>query len=1118
MAEDGQTTLEAGPYRGSTSELNFIVDAPASKDELDAHAPIAAAITSVIRNADRIKMIGLIGGWGSGKSTVAQLAKIELEKKPAKGKPVLRCFTFDAWQHQSDPPRRAFLEALAQYLETDRAFEDLRHGEDDPLPEWKTKLEDLRVLTEKTTTTTTPTLTTAGRVLVVSAVGVPIGLRLLGDGTLSIEAQRDTAASVIFVLAWLLATGPLLVMVLLYILWRPWKSANQIRSLKALWAFLRHHKKSRARESILSVIANKAEETKTDVRKKTPDPTAIEFQESFRDMIAAAHTSNRRLVLIVDNLDRLPADEAKTIWATVRSLFLGTDAKRVIKREDLPTVIMPIDASSIEKMYGDNEQGLSRSFLEKTFDLVFHVPTPVLSRWHRYMQDKLKAVFRAEISENDISNIRSIYERKLGSDKATPRSINNFVNAIAVIWLERQGKDIDIAIVAYYVTERDDFVKDFDKALETDVDLLETLDEDWRTAVAALHSGLSRVDADELFMDGPIRSAIQAGDLPHFKILADRPGFDRYFIRVLSKPSEGHGTLRVLTAAALLGAQERKPWMREAWTLLRRASLTIDANTEVGELDPEGIGPLVESTNAGPERARYLDAMSAALGRLDSAAWKDGGKLYGRLARGLIDQAHDAGVQNFEIVVPGGGGRYYQMLQQGFPDRVMRSMIPTSGDIEELIPILVDRLNESEFHKGVARASAALWDRSPEGIDWTPMVGAVRAALAWGENTREVSGAETLIALYPRVEAMRDSVATWIDEGVFGPVWTTAWEQKEDNVLTRLAALMIAADGPLEPANSHSWEERLEASPELPAAVAAALEEISMSRDLVWLMSRSKKSPSAKPLLRGLASRLVESPSFDGVDTEVVLDEVTAFNDLVPPESRAAFWQTMSAREDFWRALDGLTVRNRAEVLHILALNLANRSRLGRALKSHLESYGKNDWEEALRDGSNAYPFLTDLDAIHSTVRLGTPVYTALRDTISALLSTDDEAYRDRWFRLAKRLKAELHRSVLNMLADAINSGASVEQLHRVLVAGGPELIEKFEYHPDRAVLRIVSVLIESSDGLRWLTENSRTAQGWVEKSSKDTRFTLAEQFKAMQNDTTASALYLTLGLRKEFG
>jgi hypothetical protein len=54
-----------------------------------------------------------------------------------------------------------------------------------------------------------------------------------------------------------------------------------------------------------------------------PEPTSIEFQQLFDSAIkdALSKCSDRRLLIVIDNLDRVDPHDARAIWSTMRTFF-----------------------------------------------------------------------------------------------------------------------------------------------------------------------------------------------------------------------------------------------------------------------------------------------------------------------------------------------------------------------------------------------------------------------------------------------------------------------------------------------------------------------------------------------------------------------------------------------------------------------------------------------------------------------------------------------------------------------------------------------------------------------------------------------------------------------------
>ena len=133
----------------------FIIEEPANSDELDGHARVARALAEAIKSEKRLRYLGILGRWGSGKSTVVRMLEGQLREEDQ----TWLFFTYDAWAHQSDPPRRSFLERLKLFIESNI----LGAKEDESNAEWRRDIDRLAESSETNTTKTTPELTSAAK-------------------------------------------------------------------------------------------------------------------------------------------------------------------------------------------------------------------------------------------------------------------------------------------------------------------------------------------------------------------------------------------------------------------------------------------------------------------------------------------------------------------------------------------------------------------------------------------------------------------------------------------------------------------------------------------------------------------------------------------------------------------------------------------------------------------------------------------------------------------------------------------------------------------------------------------------------------------------------------------
>jgi len=1097
---------QAGP-----EALNFIVDAPSEVDALKTHSRVAKAIVGVVRDNRRIKTIGLLGGWGSGKSTVIRLMQAELEQTSREGE--IHCFTYDAWLHQSDPPRRAFLEALVAYLIHRPGFDDLS-GSDD---RWRSKLEALNKQTETIQTTTTPTLTQSGVWMLLTVLFLPLGTRLIGDGAIEYDLQSDPASMLTFLLGWLLTTGPIWVAGLIYLSWRPWGARIDRR-------FFTTHKPAHAGQSILSVIANRQVEQKHELKAKPPEPTAIEFQDAFREIMAQAQTPRRRLVIIIDNLDRLPPKEAMTIWATIRSFFLGADGgARALDRADLPTVIMPIDEASVSRMMHEaaaDDEHLSRSFIEKTFDLVFHVPVPVLSRWREYLRLRLVEVFGATMPADWPHIVGTIYETHLArvGEKPTPRTINTFINAIATLWMQRTDDPVHIGLIAHFITIRGALARDIYAAVQAENDVLSGFNAEWRTAIAALHFGVDVADADELFMDTPLRTAIGGNDASGFQKLADTPGFDSYFLKILNQPDASE-TISAGSSAVLLHGLGRgdEPWVAAVWRRLRQLFIDNLDHLPPGVPDAHALGLLVDSAQK-PDRPAFLRAMSDRLGRLPpTIITRDDGQVFFKIASRLIEKAQAETLSGFEVKTPGGATEYMLVLAvQEATAPVRAAIVPGGATMDEVAAHVATTLRDPAASNTAALAALSLAELDQPALDWGPILDASADLLQSGDASRITVVAAMLRGLFVRLPAIEGRVRAFRDQSILNRALNEVWHGEADRPIAEVTALLWRVDGAADPPDGRGWNVRISELPDLPRLIDESLLAMQTPIELRQLMQRSRDRPNEAPLCRAIAARRLDSDPSNLPPSDLLLADSEGFNELMAPDQRPAFWGTASAQDGFWEQLEALPIDRAAPILHAIVASDVNKSRLGKALQKLLNAASEADWQGAINSGLEPMSLVLALDRLdRSTVTLGDGLGTLLRAHVGNLEGTAEEHFRGRWFALARRLTPAGRKTAFKLLRDTLTRGTPIENLLQLLTLGGPSLLTEGEFRKaaDGAILHIVLPLTQSEVGRRWLLDNSAEVSRWVAMADEPSRAALGETLASQREVDAPLSADLQSGL-----
>ncbi|MBL4613316.1 MAG: hypothetical protein JKY27_00355, partial [Magnetovibrio sp.] len=110
---------DAMPIQQFEPVFHILHDQPEANDAFGPHGSIATTLANLIKSPQPVSeegqndgyFIALEGKWGSGKSSIIQMLKGQLDQETS---PVI---IFDAWAHSGDHLRRVFLEVLIQQLQ-----------------------------------------------------------------------------------------------------------------------------------------------------------------------------------------------------------------------------------------------------------------------------------------------------------------------------------------------------------------------------------------------------------------------------------------------------------------------------------------------------------------------------------------------------------------------------------------------------------------------------------------------------------------------------------------------------------------------------------------------------------------------------------------------------------------------------------------------------------------------------------------------------------------------------------------------------------------------------------------------------------------------------------------
>ncbi|MBR9900990.1 MAG: hypothetical protein GYB19_13150 [Rhodospirillales bacterium] len=549
------------------------------------------ALASAVRElADTDGAIGLQGGWGSGKSSVINFAEDILEPEN-KTDVRFSIFSFDLWSHQTDNFKRSLLEEIIQWAVGENIIKsNLAEKITDKIRDRK----KIIVYDNK------KSYNYLGSILILFLPLLPLiytwlspfafGGSVFPDSTgkLGVDAlgQLNNGANSVFD----------------RLKWPHWVAIFGVSAIY-LPFLIRLGKNLFDRQDFLKALSNAVSLFNRDVDKETitqnirdEDPSSAEFQNLFREFLSTVQDDKHKLVVVIDNIDRLPLERALDVWAEARSIFALNPSNDKLKNSTV-TVVIPYDeeyvAKSFAKNGGDNDltsREDTRDLIQKTFNVVIRVSPPLAADWRAFFEKKASHVFSNLATDLDVYRLFKILDIhfQLRAVYPTPRHILSFINEISVLLSQWQG-EVPIECIGLYVLHRDELEKHPEKLkapkLVEERYLRAIHEPDWRKYLASLFFNVSVENANQVLLGQSIATALSSGDKDAFADLIRIRGFSE----VLPDALELHGidwakedaktfsdVAECLAANDLSGPTARHIWsqMAEFSRYLRNEDLT----------------------------------------------------------------------------------------------------------------------------------------------------------------------------------------------------------------------------------------------------------------------------------------------------------------------------------------------------------------------------------------------------------------------------------------------------------------------------------------------------------------------------------------------------------------
>lgn len=1085
---------------------NFILDRASEDDSFGQHGKVADAIIDVIESDDSINVIGLIGSWGSGKSTVVRLVEKGLDKHNDSGIKHY-VFNYDAWLHQSDPQRRAFLDALISFL-TKRSLliED----------KWREDADRLNGKIQDTIITNTPVLTPAGKSVLFALFLVPLGAVFSGHDwyTEFHNASWVSWSAFRYLIGLLFLVGPLLVI-----------GFNCMRR--------------KPTEEVLSVFMNKQFTQSKNRIIRDPDPTAIEFQSIFRKIMAEAAPidGDTRLVFVIDNLDRLAPEDAIEMWASVRSFFLGgIETNDLPKATSIPKILLPIDETALTSIFSAHGDPAVASFVAKTFDLTFRITKPVLSGWDKFLNTQMQNVFRGNFKEEWWRITARFYHYLESSDESfrvTPRSLNKLVNDIATTWMQwRSDERISFAAISYYCVFRSSIDRNILTATASPVSGIDEIDENWARSIAALHYGVDPNDAEQVLIDQPLRNAIQNHDGKKFDQLTLIPGFLQTLSRICQgwriekspEPDRALAVAKLLNDSSLSDVQTV-----QIFGTLRRVLLDTTTWKAFDQRKCDGLLALIPNGSE-TERGEYLKLVCDRFATADKQATDQPTfvGVFGYFWGKVQSEGKNLKALPQHIIVPGRASNFIGAGAEFSIDSPIRSRLRTQATGDELVSSISEEILQTADPKRTIEDFEFIKDLIKDS-NLQPFLESLaqrmRAGPMQGPSiTATVNVLGRLRNVTANAVAITDALCT---EGHVNTRLATSTAQDDHSLTAALLALNLCSGIQFEVPNAGKWQAALKNNLEFVKQISECMTEFVLKKDkqsvVGVLQGAVTRSPNLRLIAKAVISYRVLINDLGTLNVAHVLKNLDKYLDLIDTEHQQSFFKAFERYETFWDTMSELPLIG--DVSTVIKALIPEANKIGERAREWAEtSLGKitvEDWKVTLSSGGPPYDVLRTLGTLTGLPIKVEALYEALDQLIPQVLSSADQAFRDRWFETSSFLGPEAKLTVLRNLRDKITLGSAITAATGLARAGGASFlsVEGFLESADNSVRHFIYPMLDQVDAQAVLSEFSLIFAQWIRTSKPETVAQLNKLFyRKLQGNASTAGQVNSLAIVLEIG
>jgi hypothetical protein len=836
---------------------------------------------------------------------------------------------------------------------------------------------------------------------------------------------------------------------------------------------------------------------------KTPVDSIRAFRDVFSQVLDNVHSRapELRVVVIIDNIDRIPPDQARDFWSTMQTFFGDHGGLRSPKTRKY-WLLAPFSIEALSFIFRDGtplaaaaanpdtaSQAKAKAYIDRTFGLAFYVPPPILTNWRRYLLTKLRNSF-PEHPESDLIAVRDVFDFARSEFAITPREMKLFVNSLVVLYRLR-GDEISLTILAIYILHRDKIVGTAisDQLISSREQSL--IDEpDWRVPIAALHFGVGLEEATQLLLQEPMLKALREGSKENLKALEGRPGFldvlRRVMLLQLESPTSQNGTMLAQTAATIASLQgASKPDLTGVWRDIRGRLKNVKDWALLQESTADGIGNVLAHT---PDVEKYIlcQTLAASLSQVGSAVPDPGnyqtpyelGRNWLCVANTVADAA--AGKLDPKIRLLPGIRLKLELLQlmTEFP-KINKAAFTLNESSDAISKGLATEISEGRYLRTQVPLVLLLSTTMQTNLQWPAIVSACAERLRVNLDARETQSLIRLLLTAAAIENFSNALTTLKDLSIQGHLSNLIQQHQNtpaarDEVITAVILANPAFDRPTQLDQSSAGDDifnGLSGAEEFdPSQIDNISEVIKSVQAEAILFEVGAKNQKISRLTAAVIGNLTESAYRFNIEPKMIIEErkfleahanlnpINAFlanlNDATDVPILLASQPFEVDRSQFYRATLGVS-------------SGAQGNRNLDYLQAGILALDKSQWEQSLNARSGPYFELLglagDLRKRREEFELLTPAGDAALDQIRNAGKAEpppSDELRERLAKLVQLLSDSLRTLLIRNVVDDMMGHTDATQITRLIETAGDHITFEEKSDPDRIMRRIFSPVV----------------------------------------------------------